>query len=135
MAPETMAAAHQILNLLEEIMVSIGLGDKAAVIGNVDGTGPIAPRRNHKQNLWPARMNLAHQIHAVEGAGHLNICEKQRHVASVFKHPQSVGGVARFDNSIPMLFEQIRRAKANKLLVLDNQDDRRRKGLDLAHVN
>jgi hypothetical protein len=70
--------SHEIIDLAEEVLRSIRLGDKPAVVGNFGRRGFHLTGCDHQKDVRRTRMDLARQVQSI-ATGHPNVSEEQPH--------------------------------------------------------
>lgn len=119
---------HQIVHLIEQLVRAVGLLDEAAVVGNIGPSRFFASRRDDQKHVRPAGVDFARQAHAVQSTGHLDVGEKQPHLAMGFERLERAGGVAGLDDIKSMLFKEPGCIEPHKLLIIHHQGCRLRGG-------
>jgi hypothetical protein len=66
---------HEIVDLAEEVLRSLRLGDKPAVVGNVGRGRFYLTGCDHQKDVRPTRMDLARQVQSI-ATGHPNVSEE-----------------------------------------------------------
>ena len=69
---------HEIVDLAEEFLRSISLGDKPSLVGNVGRGRFHLTGCDHQQDVRPTRVDFAGQVQSIT-TGHLNVSEEQPH--------------------------------------------------------
>src|ERR1700680_2709561 len=93
------------LDLADELLGPIRLGDETPVIRNVFWTGLALSRGQDELHMRPAFMDAAGQLHPVQCAGHVNVGKQQPHLWGRLENIECGLSIGRFDDTKSLILK------------------------------
>jgi len=94
------------------------------MVRNLGASGLNLPRRDDKVHFRPTIVDFSSKLQAVTAGRHLDVCEEQSDVLSVFHHFYCFFGIVRFNDGVTVLLKKIGCKETKKLTVLSYENGR-----------
>ena len=94
------------------------------MVRNLGASGLNLPRRDDKVHFRPTIVDFSSKLQAVTAGRHLDVCEEQSDVLSVFHHFYCFFGIVRFNDGVTVLLKKIGCEVPLKFIVFSYENGR-----------